>query len=72
MAKFSVLCRVDAFIDYVADVEASNGAEAAALAAENPDRIHWRRRGEAEFDARTFFTLDALGREIPESQRGDF
>jgi len=32
MAKFQVLKRVDAFIDYVADVEANSAAEAARQA----------------------------------------
>lgn len=72
MAKFDVLCRVDAFIDYVAHVEANSAVEASAIAAENLDRLSWRRRGEAEFDARAFFALDAEGNEIPESQCGDF
>lgn len=72
MARFSVLCRVDAFVDYLAFVEANSAEEASEKAAERPEAFSWRRRGQAEFDARVFFTLDAEGKEIPESQRGDF
>ena len=32
MPKFTVLCRVDAFIDYVTEVEANDAEEAAQLA----------------------------------------
>jgi muconolactone delta-isomerase len=72
MARFTVLCRVDAFIDYVAYVEANSAAQASTIAANDPDRLSWRRHGEEEFDSCAFFALDAEGNEIPESQCGDF
>lgn len=71
MAKFQVLCRVDAFIDYIAEVEADDAEEAAYLAKEGP-QLEWERQGEAEFDARLFVTLDENGDPIESSQCGDF
>lgn len=72
MARFSVLCRVDAFIDYLTVVEANSAEEAASKVAERPEALSWYRRGQAEFDARAYFALDADGNEIPSSQCGDF
>jgi hypothetical protein len=71
MPQFKVLCRVDAFIDYVAEVEADDAEDAAYLAKEGP-RLTWRREGEAEFDARVYVTLDGNGAPIESTQRGDF
>lgn len=71
MPNFRVLRRVDAFIDYVADVEADNAEEAAYLAKEGPSP-KWRREGEAEFDSRLYVTLDSEGVPIDSTQCGDF
>ena len=73
MAKFNVLCRVDAYVDYVAEVEADDAAEAAQLA--NHDlsgHYKWEERGTQEFDARLYITLDENGEEIDGTQAGDF
>ena len=72
MPKFKVLCRVDAFIDYVAEVEANTLEEAAELANDGHSDYQWQRSGEAEFDARLYVTLDADGNEIERTQCGDF
>ena len=71
MPTFKVLCRVDAFIDYVAEVEADDADEAAYLAKEGP-KLEWERDGEAEFDARLYVTLDEHGEPIDSTQCGDF
>jgi hypothetical protein len=71
MPTFKVLCRVDAFIDYVAEVEADDADEAAYLAKEGP-KLEWQREGEAEFDARLYVTLDKDGEPIESTQCGDF
>lgn len=72
MAKFSVLSRVDAFVDYVAEVEADTAEEAADLAYDGSVSVAWAKRGVVEFDARHVVALDARGEEIEATARGDF
>ena len=72
MRKFTVLCRVDAYVDYVARVEARNAKQAALLADENPEAYSWEERGSVEFDARGYVTLDSKGWEIEGTQTGYF
>jgi len=69
---FEVLCRIDAFADYVAEVEAEDAEEAAALANDNHGDYRWEHRFTQEFDARLYVTLDETGNEIEETQVGDF
>lgn len=64
MPVFKVLCRRDAFIDYIAEVEADDAAQAAERASEGHDEYEWRLEGEQEFDAQTYVTLDKDGHEI--------
>ena len=70
MPKFTVLSRVDAYVDDTTVVEAEDAQEAA-------DRVHegsgftWEERGVVEFDARRIVTLDAQGEEIESTARGD-
>ncbi len=72
MAKFQVLMRVDAFVDFVAEVEAGSADEASALAEANEGKIRWNSAGVSHFDARQFVALDAGGNEIEQTSRGDF
>jgi len=72
MPTFEVKRRVDAYIDYVAEVEADTPEEAAELAREDEGSYKWEAFGEAEFDARIFITLDKNGQEIGSTQCGDF
>jgi hypothetical protein len=72
MPKFTVLCRIDAFADYVAEVEADDAEEAALLADDDHGRYKWKHAGTHEFDARLYVTLDENGDEIEETQVGDF
>jgi muconolactone delta-isomerase len=72
MPTFTVLCRIDAFADYVAKVRAKDAARAAELAERNHGRYKWVPDQTAEFDARLYVTLDENGREIESTQVGDF
>jgi hypothetical protein len=72
MPKCTVLCRVDAFVDYTAEVEADTAEEAAYLAQEDSGSLEWTNVGETEFDARVYVALDANGVEIESTQCGDF
>jgi hypothetical protein len=71
MPKFQVLCRIDAFIDYVAEVEADTAEEAAELASDDHNSYKWVRDSESEFDDRVYVTLDAEGNEVESTQCGD-
>ena len=73
MPKFKVLCRVDAYVDYVVEIEAGDAKEAARTAADDLTSGHkWEERGTQEFDARLYITLDENGDEIDGTQAGDF
>ncbi len=72
MPTFQVLRRVDAFVDYVAEVDASSADEAAARANRDETPYKWKRVSVAQFDARLFVALDDDGNEIESTQRGDF
>jgi hypothetical protein len=70
--KFNLLCRVDAYVDYVAEVEADDAEEAAQLANQDfSGRYTWEQHGTQEFDARLYITLDENGDEIDGTQAGD-
>ncbi|MGH6986680.1 MAG: hypothetical protein ACRED9_07565 [Caulobacteraceae bacterium] len=71
MPLFTVLCRHDAWSDYVAEVEAESVEEAARLAEENHHAYSWVREDTVEFDARLYYALDEDGLEIEETVRGD-
>ncbi len=62
--KFTVLSRVDAYVDYTAEVEADSPEEAAEIAYEGGPEIKWIEQGTVEFDAARVVTLDAHGEEI--------
>jgi len=72
MPVFKVLCRIDAYADYVAAVEADSPTEAAELAMDNHEDYKWEYDQTAEFDDRLYVTLDENGVEIDETQCGDF
>jgi hypothetical protein len=71
MPTFTVLCRIDAYADYVAEVEAESAEDAAALAREKHGDYKWEHDQTAEFDARFYVTLDADGDEIEATHVGD-
>ena len=68
---FEVLCRVDAYADYVAVVGAETPSEAAELAREDPGAFKWEHRGTAEFDDCLYVALDRNGWEIEGTETGD-
>jgi hypothetical protein len=72
LPKFTVLCRVDAYVDYTAEVEAEDAEDAAWLASEYSEDYEWEERGPVEFDSRGYVTLDADGDEIDDTRCGDF
>ena len=72
MPKFTVLRRVDAWVDYVAVVKAKNAEAAAEIAQDREAALDWEHRGTVEFDARGYVALDAEGDEIEDSRCGDW
>lgn len=72
MPKFTVLSRKDAFVDYLAEVEAETPEAAVELAYEGGPGIKWEERGTVEFDAFHMVALDDEGREIESTACGDF
>jgi hypothetical protein len=71
LPTFTVLCRIDAYADYLAEVEAEDAAEAAELALDEHDNYKWEYRDTAEFDDRFYVTLDDQGDEIDATHVGD-
>jgi hypothetical protein len=72
MPKFTILSRKDAFVDYLAEVEAETAEAAVELAYEGGPEIKWEERGVVEFDAVHMVALDQDGWEIEKTARGDF
>ncbi len=72
MAKFQVISRVDAFVDYVAEVEADDPHSAALIAYGGKADIDWKKQRVTEFDARRIATLDERGEEIESTAQGKF
>jgi hypothetical protein len=72
MPTFTVLCRIDAYADYVGEVEADNAEEAAELARENHGDYKWEYDQTAEFDDRYYVTLDEQQEPIEATRVGDY
>lgn len=72
MPKFTILSRKDAFVDYLAKVEAETPEQAVDLAYEGGPEIKWEERGVVEFDAVHMVALDDEGWEIESTAQGDF
>jgi hypothetical protein len=70
MRTFTVVRRVDAYVDYLAGVDADDAAEAVELAQSNADDYEWKELGACEFDARGYVALDAKGDEIESTWTG--
>jgi len=71
MGRFLVLSRVDAFVDYMAEIEADDADEAAQIAADGGEDVVWKRQGVTEFDSRRVVTLDVDGEEMEATAQGD-
>ena len=72
MPKFRVLCRIDAFADYVAEVEADSAEEAAEPANDDHGAFTWEADGVQEFDARIYVALANDGSHLEHTKVGDF
>ena len=72
MPKFKVLSRKDAFVDYIAEIEAGSAEEAVQLAHAGTPEVVWKEEGVVEFDAVHMVALDGDGLEIESTARGDF
>ena len=70
MPKFTILCRVDAYVDYTGEVEAGSREEAVDIAYAGVQPLKWEERGVVEFDARRIMALDAGGEEDESYVRG--
>jgi hypothetical protein len=70
--KFTILSRKDAFVDYLAEVEADTPQAAVDLAYWGGLEIEWKERGVVEFDAVHMVALDDEGQEIESTAQGDF
>jgi len=68
---FTVLCRIDAYADYVAEVEADDAEEAAMLARANHGDYNWEHDRTLEFDDRYYVTLDEDPAHIEGTRTGD-
>jgi hypothetical protein len=72
VTRFSVLCRIDAYADYVALVEAECPEEAVQLACDEHAAYRWEHHQTAEFDDRLYVALDDQGNEIEGTEISDF
>lgn len=70
--SYEVLCRVDAFTDYVTSVEADDPQGAVSLARAEHNKYDWKPRSTEEFDARVYVALDSNGGPIEETKSSDF
>jgi hypothetical protein len=70
MPKFTILSRVDAYVDYTCQVTARTAEEAVDLAYEGLVPVTWKECGVVEFDARHVVALDKNGNEIESYSRG--
>lgn len=70
MPVFTLLSRVDAYVDYEAEVEADSAQEAVDLVYEGFLPVRWRRVGVTEFDAVRLSAIDENGNDIDGYTRG--
>ncbi len=71
MPIFKIISRVDAYVDYVTEVEAETAKEAVDLAYDGlKSNLKWVQRGVVEFDAAHVVLLDVNGGEIEGYSRG--
>lgn len=70
MPKFTVLSRVDAYVDYTAEVEADTAEEAVDLVYEGLVKVEWKHQGVVEFDALRMSAIDGEWNDIDGYTRG--
>jgi len=67
---FTVLSRVDAYVDYITEIEADTPEEAVDLIYMGAVDVTWEKSGVVEFDAVHIVALDDDGGEIESTARG--
>ncbi len=70
MPTFTIIKRVDAYVDYECEVEADTLEEAVDIAYEGRRPLRWENQGVVEFDACHVAALDENGDEIESYTRG--
>lgn len=70
MPTFTILSRVDAYVDYTCEVEADSAEEAVDLVYMGDVEVTWRSHGVTEFDAVRMSAIDADGNDIDGYTRG--
>lgn len=70
MPVFTVPSRVDAYVDYVVEIEADTAEEAVDIAYDGGPGVVWSEQGVCEFDARHVVALDDDGEEVKSTARG--
>lgn len=70
MPKFTVLSRVDAYVDYACEVEADSAEEAVDLVYDGDIKVDWKEGGVTEFDAVRMSAIDKDGNDIDGYTRG--
>ncbi len=68
--KFTVLSRVDAYVDYTTEIEADSAEEAVDLVYEGHVAVEWTNNGVVEFDAVRMSAVSADGEDIDGYTRG--
>lgn len=70
MPMFTILSRVDAYVDYTCRVKARSAEEAVDLVYEGLVTVEWKEGGVTEFDAVRMSAIDADGNDIDGYTRG--
>jgi hypothetical protein len=70
MPKFTILSRVDAYVDYTCEVEAESAEEAVDLVYMGDVKVAWTNHGVTEFDAVRMSAIDKNGEDIDGYTRG--
>lgn len=70
MPKFTILSRVDAYVDYTCEVRARSAEEAVDLVYNGDVEVEWTHQGVVEFDAVRMSAIDKNGDDIDGYKRG--
>jgi len=70
MPTFTILSRVDAYVDYTCEIDADSAEEAVDLVYMGDVKVTWRNEGVTEFDAVRMSAIDADGNDIDGYTRG--
>lgn len=70
MPKFTILSRVDAYVDYTCEVRARTAEEAVDLVYDGLVEVKWKQGDVAEFDAVCMSAIDENGDDIDGYTRG--